>query len=408
MLQWFTAGESHGPALIALMEGMPAGVPVTTESVREALAERRLGYGRGARQQFEQDEIRILAGVRHGFTTGAPIAIEIANSEWPKWEQVMSADPVPDSALQVDAGKGDVREMSRNKKLTAPRPGHADLAGMISYRADDARDILERASARETAARVALGSIARAFLCEACGTTVVGHVVAVGPVNGRGALPEASDREALASSPMRTTDADLEQEFTQVVDRAKADGDTVGGVAEVVAWNVPVGLGSHVSADQKLDARIAAALMGIQSAKAVEIGDGLAACAAFGSEAQDPIAVQDGRISRTSNRSGGIEGGTSNGQPIVARVGFKPISTVPRALPTVNLDSGESQTAFHQRSDTCQVVPAAVIAESMVELTLAAALTERFGGRSVAEVREQIAVQRAYEDSVLQVEADRS
>lgn len=404
MLQWSTAGESHGPALIALLEGMPAGVPVTTDSIRDALAERRLGYGRGARQAFEQDEVTILAGVRHGVTTGAPIAIQIGNSEWPKWEQVMSADPVPPEALLVDAGKGDQREMSRNRRLTAPRPGHADLAGMISYRTDDARNILERASARETAARVALGSVARSFLREACGIEVVGHVVAVGGVNRQGQLPEGRDREQLRSSPMRTLDSEAEKQFAEVVDQAKKAGDTVGGIAEVVAWNVPLGLGAHVSADMKLDGQIAAALMGIQSAKAVEIGDGFAACASPGSKAQDQIALRDGRVARLSNRSGGIEGGTSNGQPIVARVGFKPISTVPRALSTVNLETGEEETAFHQRSDTCQVVPAAVIAESMMELVLARALTERFGGHSLQEVREQIQVHQRYVDSVLTAE----
>lgn len=402
MLSWTTAGESHGPALIALMEGLPAGVTVTTAMIKESLAERRLGYGRGARQAFEQDEVQILSGVRHGKTTGAPIAIQIGNSEWPKWEAVMCADPVDETALQVDAGKGDTREMSRNKKLTTPRPGHADMAGMISYRTDDARNILERASARETAARVALGSIARSFLQELADVAVVGHVVSVGGVEGRrGQLPTAESREALKASPMRTVDSELESAFVKEVDDAKAAGDTVGGIVEVVAWNVPLGLGSHVSSETKLDAQIAAALMGIQSAKAVEIGGGFRSAGLRGSQVQDEIVLDDGKVTRTSNRSGGIEGGTSNGQPIVARVGFKPISTVPRALKTVNLDTGEQQSAFHQRSDICQVVPAAVICESMVELVLTRAVTERFGGRSLAEVRQQLAVHQQYVDSIL-------
>ncbi|MFZ1383132.1 MAG: chorismate synthase [Scrofimicrobium sp.] len=406
MLSWTTAGESHGPALIALMEGMPAGVPVTTEMIRDALAERRLGYGRGARQSFERDEVTILSGVRHGWTTGAPIAIEIGNSEWPKWQAVMSADPVDEAELRVDAGKGDSREMSRNKKLQAPRPGHADLAGMISYRTDDARNILERASARETAARVALGALARSLLRVVAGTEVIGHVVEVGNVSGEPVvLPVPGDRAALQASSMRTLDPKLEEAFTTVVDSAKEGGDTVGGVVEVVAWNVPLGLGSHVSSEMKLDAQIAAALMGVQSAKAVEIGDGFAAARSFGSAVQDEIVLESGAVTRSSNRSGGIEGGTSNGEPIVARVGFKPISTIPRALSTVNLSTGEEESAFHQRSDTCQVVPAAVICESMVALIVARALTQRFGGRSVSEVKEQVAGQRRYADSILLREA---
>ncbi|WRS29693.1 chorismate synthase [Actinomycetaceae bacterium MB13-C1-2] len=407
MLSWTTAGESHGPALIALMEGMPAGVPVTTGMIQEALAERRLGYGRGARQAFERDEVRVISGLRHGRTTGAPITIEIGNSEWPKWQAVMSADPVDEAELRVDAGKGDSREMSRNKKLTTPRPGHADLAGMVSYRTDDARNILERASARETAARVALGALARSLLREVAGTEIIGHVVEVGTVKGRAAFPGATDRDALQASPMRTLDPSLDEAFRAVVDSAKEGGDTVGGVVEVVAWNVPLGLGSHVSSEMKLDAQIAAALMGIQSAKAVEIGDGFTAARSFGAAVQDEIVLRSGAVTRSSNRSGGIEGGTSNGEPVVARVGFKPISTVPRALSTVNLSTGEEESAFHQRSDTCQVVPAAVICESMVALVLARALTERFGGRSLGEVREQLEVHQRYVDSVLSQEAGR-
>ena len=402
MLHWYTAGESHGPALVALMEGMPAGVAITTTDVKDALARRRAGYGRGARQKFEQDRVRFLAGVRHGVTTGAPIAIEIANSEWPKWEKVMSADPVDPSELLVDAGRGDGREMSRNKRLSTPRPGHADLAGMVSYRTDDARNILERASARETAARVALGALARALLTQACGVEVLGHVVSVGDVSAKGGeLPAPGQRERLDSSPVRTLDPGAEASFVAKIDETKAAGDTIAGVIEVVAWNVPSGLGSHVTCTQKLDAALAGALMSIQSAKAVEIGDGFETARRPGSRAHDAINVVEGSVGRETNRAGGIEGGTSNGQPIVARVGFKPISTVPNALPTVDLQTGLPAGAFHQRSDTSQVVPAAVIAEAAVELVLAQFLTERFGARSLPELQEQLAAQEAYVRAVL-------
>lgn len=389
MLTWTTAGESHGPALIALIEGIPSGVPLTTETVTRALARRRLGYGRGARQKFEQDRVRLLGGVRHGLTTGAPIAIEIANSEWPKWETVMSADPVNDGALRVDAGKGDQREMARNRRLTTPRPGHADLPGMISYGTDDARNILERASARETAARVALGACATAYLQAVSDISVVSTVVAVGDQSAQGIpLPTPGDAVRLDQSPVRVLDDGVAARFMAAIDAAQRSGDTIGGVAEIVAWNVPIGLGTHVNERDRLDARLAAALMSIQSAKGVEIGDGFAQAAALGSRAHDEVQwAEDGSLIRLSNRAGGIEGGTSNGQPVVARVAFKPISTVPVALRTVDLATGEDATAFHQRSDTCQVVPGAVIAEAMVALQLAKSLDERLGGRSVVEAR---------------------
>lgn len=374
---------------MALIEGMPSGVPLTTQTIARALARRRLGYGRGARQKFEKDLVRFLGGVRHGLTTGAPIAIEIANSEWPKWETVMSADPVAAADLQVDAGKGDQREMARNRRLTTPRPGHADLAGMVSYGLDDARNVLERASARETAARVALGACAAAYLSAISDIAVVSSVVAVGDQSSSGqALPTPEDTERLDESPVRVLDPAVARRFTDAIDAAQSSGDTIGGVAEVVAWNVPVGLGTHVNERDRLDARLAAALMSIQSVKGVEIGDGFAQAAALGSAAHDEVEWgEDGRLARLSNRAGGIEGGTSNGQPLVVRAAFKPISTVPRALRTVNLETGEAATAFHQRSDTCQVVPGAVIAEAMVALQLARALDERVGGRSVVEAR---------------------
>lgn len=392
IMRWLTAGESHGPALLATLEGMPSGVHVSTATVAQALARRRLGHGRGARQKWERDEVRLLAGVRHGLTTGAPVAIEIANSEWPKWEVVMSADPVAPEALLVDAGTGDERELARNRPLTRPRPGHADLAGMLSYDLPEARPVLERASARETAARVALGSLAEALLEQVAGIRLVSHVVAVGPERATtGTLPRPDDTDALDASPCRTLDADAEARFVAEIDAAKSEGDTVGGVVEVVAWGVPVGLGTHVQADRRLDTRLAGALMSIQSVKGVEIGDGFAQAALRGSAAQDEIVRgAHGHLERTSNHAGGVEGGTSNGQPLVVRAALKPISTVPRALRTVDLATGEEATALHQRSDTCQVVPGAVIAQAEVALVLADLLGDHASGNSVGEARRNL------------------
>lgn len=392
MLRWLTAGESHGPALVATLEGMPSGVELTTQTICDALARRRLGAGRGARQKFEADEVRILGGVRHGLTTGAPIVIEIANSEWPKWEKVMSADPVSPEDLLVDAGKGDEREVARNRALTKPRPGHADLPGVLSYDLDEIRPILERASARETAARVALGACVEAFLRQLANIELVSHVVGVGPCEAKlSRLPLPSDEELLNASPMRALDKDDESEFLACVEETRAAGDTVGGIVEVVAWNVPIGVGTHVQSDHRLDAQLAAALMSIQSVKGVEIGDGFAQSRLLGSQAHDEIIrAADGTLTRASNRAGGIEGGTSNGQAIVVRAAFKPISTVPRALRTVDLATGEDARALHQRSDTCQVVPGAVIAEAEVALVLARALSDHAGGNSLRECKRNL------------------
>lgn len=392
MLRWLTAGESHGPALVATLEGMPSGVELTTQTICDALARRRLGAGRGARQKFEADEVRILGGVRHGLTTGAPIVIEIANSEWPKWEKVMSADPVSPEDLLVDAGKGDEREVARNRALTKPRPGHADLPGVLSYDLDEIRPILERASARETAARVALGACVEAFLRQLANIELVSHVVGVGPCEAKlSRLPLPSDEEHLNASPMRALDKDDESEFLACVEETRAAGDTVGGIVEVVAWNVPIGVGTHVQSDRRLDAQLAAALMSIQSVKGVEIGDGFAQSRLPGSQAHDEIIrAADGTLTRASNRAGGIEGGTSNGQAIVVRAAFKPISTVPRALRTVDLATGEDARALHQRSDTCQVVPGAVIAEAEVALVLARALSDHAGGNSLRECKRNL------------------
>ena len=392
MLRWLTAGESHGPALVATLEGMPSGVELTTQTIRDALARRRLGAGRGARQKFEADDVRILGGVRHGMTTGAPIVIEIANSEWPKWEKVMSADPVLPEDLLVDAGKGDEREVARNRALTKPRPGHADLPGVLSYDLDEIRPILERASARETAARVALGACVEAFLRQLANIELVSHVVGVGPCEAKSSrLPVPSDEEHLNASPMRALDKDDESEFLACVEETRAAGDTVGGIVEVVAWNVPIGVGTHVQSDRRLDAQLAAALMSIQSVKGVEIGDGFAQSRLLGSQAHDEIIrAADGTLTRASNRAGGIEGGTSNGQAIVVRAAFKPISTVPHALRTVDLATGEDARALHQRSDTCQVVPGAVIAEAEVALVLARALSDHAGGNSLEECKRNL------------------
>lgn len=399
MLRWMTAGESHGPALVATIEGIPSGLALTTDDIRAGLARRRLGYGRGARQKWEQDEVCLLGGVRHGLTTGAPIVVHIANTEWPKWRTVMSADPVAPEALLIDAGTGDEREIARNKPLTRPRPGHADLAGMMSYDLDDARSVLERASARETAARVALGVIAERLLHQIAGVELVSHVVAVCEEHSCSTrLPLPSDEEALNASPVRTLDAEAEQRFVARIDEAKKAGDTVGGIAEVVAWNVPIGLGSHVTAHQRLDARIAAALMSIQSVKGVEIGDGFAQAALPGSQAHDEILRdEDGCLTRRTNHAGGIEGGMSNGQPIVARAAFKPISTVPHALRSVDLRTGEETHGLHQRSDTAQVVPGALIAQAEMALVLADALLEHTGGYSLGEARRNL---QAYLDRI--------
>lgn len=390
MIRWSTAGESHGQALIALMEGMPAGVSITSDDIRHALWRRRLGYGRGTRQKFEQDELRVLSGLRHGSTIGSPIALEIGNSEWPKWEVVMSPDPVDPADLLVDAGTGDEREVARNQPLTRPRPGHADLVGMNKYGFDSARLVLERASARETAARVALGQLAKNLLNQAAGVTIVSHVVGIGSQESDAPLPLPEDVEALDNSPVRTLDENTAQRFTDEIDAAKSDGDTLGGVVEVIAWKVPQALGSYVVDLNRLDSQLAGALMSIQAVKGVEIGDGFESARRRGSSAHDEIKRANGRIERSTNRAGGIEGGMSNGEPIVVRVAYKPISTVPKALQTIDTESGEATTALHQRSDTTAVVPGAVIAEAMVALVLAQALVEKFGGDSLTEIKRNI------------------
>jgi chorismate synthase len=384
MLRWLTSGESHGPALVGILEGLPAGVEVTTADIGAVLARRRLGYGRGARQKFEQDELRVLAGVRLGLTQGGPIALEIGNSEWPKWVDVMSADPVEDP---------EVLNRARNAPLTRPRPGHADLVGMRKYGFDDARPVLERASARETATRVALGAIAARFLEQAAGVRLVSHVVGIGPVAvpEDAALPNPDDVAALDADPVRCFDAGSSAAMVAEIDECHKDGDTLGGVVEVLAYGLPSGLGSYTQWDRKLDARLAGALMSIQAIKGVEVGDGFRTAARRGSRAHDEIERgADGRIVRRTNRAGGLEGGMTNGEVLRVRAAMKPISTVPRALDTVDTATGAAAKAQHQRSDVCAVPPAAVVAEAMVALVLADALLEKTGGDSLVEVRRNL------------------
>ena len=390
MLRWLTAGESHGQQLTAILEGLPAGVEVQTADLDAALARRRLGHGRGARMSFEQDEVTLTGGVRHGRTQGGPIAVQVGNTEWPKWTTVMSADPVDPEVLAGQA---------RNAPLTRPRPGHADLAGMQKYGFDDARPVLERASARETAARVALGAIAAAFLRQTVGAEVVSHVVAIGPVTAPdGVVPGPLDNPRIDADPVRCTDPATSEQMVAEIDDVRKNGDTLGGVIEVVVHGLPPGLGSHVHWDRRLDARLAGALMGVQSVKAVEVGDGLETARRRGSVAHDEIVrADDGRISRVTSRAGGIEGGMSTGEVLRVRAAMKPISTVPRALATVDVATGEAAVAINQRSDACAVPRGSVVMEAMVALVLADAVLEKFGGDSVPETRRNV---RSYLDAL--------
>ncbi len=390
VLRWLTAGESHGPALVALLEGVPAGIEVTSADIGRDLARRRLGYGRGARMSFEQDEIEIIGGVRHGVTLGSPVAIRVGNSEWPKWQTVMAADPVDADELAKQA---------RNAPLTRPRPGHADLAGMQKYGHDDARPILERASARETAARVAVGVVAKALVKQALGIDIVSHVVELGSVAAKaGLVPQPDDFDRIDADPLRCLDPDASARMVAEVDAAKKDADTLGGIVEVLAYGVPPGLGSHVQWDRKLDARLATALMSIQAIKGVEIGDGFTQARSRGSVAHDEIVGTPDGVRRLTDRAGGLEGGITTGEPLRVRAAMKPISSLNRALATVDVVTGAPATAINQRSDVCAVPAAAVVAEAMVALVLAEAATEKFGGDSVAEIRRNVA---GYLDSLV-------
>ncbi|QIK62072.1 chorismate synthase [Leucobacter viscericola] len=381
MLRWLTAGESHGPELIAVLEGLPAGVPVSLEEIQKDLERRKLGYGRGSRMKFEQDELHLSGGVVQGVSIGGPVAIRVGNTEWPKWTEVMSAE-----ATELSE-----KSRGRGAPLTRPRPGHADLAGMQKYGFDEARPVLERASARETAARVALGAVARAFLGE-LGITLVSHTVALGEIEvpAGSPLPRASDVAALDADPLRCFDAETSARMVAEVDDAKKTGDTIGGIVEVLAYGLPPGLGSYVHWDRRLDSRLAGALMGIQAIKGVEVGDGFETTRRRGSAAHDELHVSDGVISRETGRAGGIEGGMTTGQILRVRAGMKPIATVPRALPTVDVATGEAATAHHQRSDVSAVPAAGVVGEAMVALVLADAISEKFGGDSVAETRRNL------------------
>jgi chorismate synthase len=377
VLRWITAGESHGQALVAVLEGLPAGVDVTADEIADQLARRRLGYGRGARMKFEKDVVTLLGGVRHGLTMGGPVALTIGNTEWPKWDKIMSADPVDPAEIDT---------LARNAPLSRPRPGHADLTGMWKYDFDDARPVLERASARETAARVALGTVARNFLRQVLGAEVLSHVVSLGEVEAAdGPLPTPTDLAAIDESPVRAFDAAATAAMVAEVDAAKKDGDTLGGVVEVLVYGLPPGLGSYVHGDRRLDARLAGALMGIQAIKGVEVGDGFLTARRRGSVAHDEIDAVGGHVTRRSNRAGGTEGGMTNGEVLRVRAAMKPISTVPRALATVDTVTGDPAVAINQRSDVCAVPAAGVVAEAMVALVVADAVVEKFGGDSVGE-----------------------
>lgn len=388
MLRWLTAGESHGPELIAVLEGLPAGVPVTAEQIQRDLARRKLGYGRGSRMKFEQDELHLSGGIVQGVTIGSPVALRIGNTEWPKWQEVMNP------------AKTELSERSRGRgaALTRPRPGHADLVGMQKYGFDESRPVLERASARETAARVALGAVARAFLRE-LGIELVSHTVAIGPVSvpEGSELPRPVDVELLDENPVRCFDAATSALMVAEIDETKKSGDTVGGIVEVLAYGLPPGLGSHVHWDRKLDAQLAAALMGIQAIKGVEVGDGFLTSRRRGSAAHDELGLTNEGIIRTSGRAGGTEGGMSTGDVLRVRAAMKPIATVPNALATIDVSSGEEAKAHHQRSDVCAVPAAGVVAEAMVALTIGNAVLEKFGGDSVAETRRNL---QSYLDNI--------
>ena len=393
MLRWTTAGESHGQALVALVENMPAGVTVSADEIGHQLARRRLGYGRGARMKFEQDELTLLTGVVHGKSIGSPIAIMIGNTEWPKWTTIMSPDALdyddPDVAKAMNSGRG--------AALTRPRPGHADFSGMVKYGFDAARPVLERSSARETASRVAAATVARSFLREVLGVEVYSHVISIGASDPYdGPSPQFSDIDAIDESPVRAFGKDAEESMIAEIESAKKAGDTLGGIVEVIVDGLPIGLGSHVSGETRLDAQLAAALMSIQAIKGVEVGDGFSEARRRGSEAHDEILRDENGVHRATNRAGGLEGGMTNGEQLRVRAAMKPISTVPRALQTLDMATGEKATAIHQRSDVCAVPAAGVVAEAMVALVLARATLEKFGGDSVEETKRNVEAYKHY------------
>jgi chorismate synthase len=383
-MRWLTAGESHGPALVGVLEGMPASVQITSQDIDEDLRRRRLGFGRGARQNFEADKVTIIGGIRHGTTQCGPIAIEVGNSEWPKWEKVMSADPVDPKEIE---------SLGRNAPLTRPRPGHADLVGMQKYDFSDARPVLERASARETAARVALGAVARRFLRQVAGIEVLSHVVSIGKASipENYVIPAIDAQRVIDEDEVRCAFPDSSRAMIAEINDAHANGDTLGGVVEVLAYNLPPGLGSHVHWDRRIDSKLAGALMGIQAIKGVEIGDGFTTATRRGSQAHDEIERDSsGQIRRRTGRAGGTEGGMTTGEVLRVRAAMKPISTVPKALDTIDTSNGEAAKAINQRSDVCAVPAAGIVAEAMVALVLADAITEKFGGDSLGETKRNI------------------
>lgn len=383
MLRFLTAGESHGPALVAVVEGLPAGLPVLVDELGAELARRRLGFGRGGRMKIEQDELEILGGVRHGRTLGSPVAIVIRNTEYAeKWIEEMSPEP------------GESK-----KQLTAPRPGHADLVGMMKYDTRDARDILERASARETAARTVVGYLAKSLLA-ALDIAVFSHVVSIGTVTApTEPLPRPEDLDRIDRSPVRVFDASAEAAMIDEIEAARADRDTLGGVVEVLAYGVPVGIGSHVHWDRKLDARLAEALMSIQAIKGVEIGDGFTSATRRGSGAHDELIATPDGPTRETNRAGGTEGGMTNGDPLRVRAAMKPISTVPKSLQTVDVVTKEARTAFYERSDVVAVPAAGVVAEQMVAIVLAQEIQRQFGGDTVTDLARTVGSYRSRLDA---------
>ena len=392
MLRWLTAGESHGPELIAVLEGLPAGVPVTSSDIQDALARRRLGYGRGARMKFEKDEVTLSGGVRHGLSMGGPVAISIANTEWPKWQDVMSGDPVDAERLTG----------ARAEALTRPRPGHADFTGMQKYGFLDARPVLERASARETAARVAIGEVAERFLAE-LGIRLVTHTVSIGSADGGREVrrPNFSDLAKLDADEVRCFDPELSKRLVAEIEEAHKDGDTLGGVVETLVYGLPPGLGSFVHWDRRLDSQLAAAVMGVQAIKGVEIGDGFETATRRGSKAHDELERDTSGVTRRlTDRAGGIEGGMSNGDVVIVRAAMKPISTVPRALATIDVSTGEAAKAHHQRSDVCAVPAAGVVTQAMIALVIANAVLEKFGGDSVSETKRNL---ESYLDNIPEV-----
>lgn len=378
MLRFLTAGESHGPGLVATVEGLPAGLPVSEERFSRELARRRMGAGRGRRMAIEQDELEILGGVRFGRTLGGPVAVIVRNTEWPKWETEMSP-----------------REGSTERPLTTPRPGHADLAGMLKYDTKDARDILERSSARETAARTIAGVLAKTYL-EAVGVEVLSHVVAIGDVEATvEGIPAPGSLDRIDASPVRTLDAAAEERMLAEIARVHDERDTLGGVFEVVAHGLPAGIGSHVHWDRKIDGRLAAALMSVPSVKGVEIGQAFRIAATPGSRAHDEIGHDGSEFTRDTNRAGGLEGGMTTGQPVVLRAAMKPISTLMRALRSVDVTTKEPAEAFRERSDVCSVPAGAVVGEQMVAFVLADEMARTLGGDIMADVVDRMDAYRS-------------